>query len=312
MDKTRVLQAIRQGTADPFVACRYLDLKPDAPDPPDYAAAANAQGAANLDAALASGLLSNPQFSNPYGSRTVEYDPTRSMTLGTGENARTVPGINITDTLSPAEQAKLDQNNALSLAFLNTANTGIGRVNDTFQTPFDSSNLPKISTPMGPEGLQVVSDALLARLEPQFERQREMLRTQLVNQGFTQGTEGYDQRMDEHNRGLNDARLAALAQASGAQQASYGMESNERNRALQEALTMRNLPLSEVNALRTGSQPTLPQFQAYSGQNVAAAPLYQATADQYMGDLGKYNAEAAATGNFTGGLFDLGSAWLGA
>lgn len=287
-----------------------INGKDDPPPPPDYAAAAQAQGAANVDAAIATGLLSNPEFINAYGSRSIEFDPNRNYTTGIGADQRTVPGIKITDALSPVEQTKLERNNALELGLLNTAQTGLSNVDRILSTEFNPSGLPQITTPTGPEGLSQVSDALLARLEPQFERQRQQLETQLVNQGFARGSEGFAQGMDQHNRGLNDARLAALAQAQNAAQSSYGMQSDQRARALQEALSLRQLPLNEVNALRTGNQVNLPQFQSYQGQNVAAAPIYQAANDQYQADLGAHNAQAASSGNFTKGLFSLGSAAL--
>lgn len=47
--------------------------KGDAPDTPDYTAAAQAQGQANLDAARATAKLNNPNVINPYGTQTVTY-----------------------------------------------------------------------------------------------------------------------------------------------------------------------------------------------------------------------------------------------
>jgi len=50
----------------------------------------------------------------------------------------------------------------------------------------------------------------------------------------------------------------------------------QRAQEFQEAAFQRQLPLSELNALRTGGQPTAPQFQAIQGANVQAAPLFNA------------------------------------
>jgi hypothetical protein len=47
--------------------------KGDSPDAPDYAAAAKAQGVANLEAARATAKLNNPNIINPYGTQTVTY-----------------------------------------------------------------------------------------------------------------------------------------------------------------------------------------------------------------------------------------------
>ena len=46
---------------------------PSPPAQPDYAAAAQAQGAANKEAAIASAKLSNPNITSPYGNQTVTY-----------------------------------------------------------------------------------------------------------------------------------------------------------------------------------------------------------------------------------------------
>ena len=46
---------------------------PSPPPAPDYTGAAQAQGAANLDAAVATAKLSNPNINSPYGSQTVTY-----------------------------------------------------------------------------------------------------------------------------------------------------------------------------------------------------------------------------------------------
>lgn len=50
----------------------YKD-SPSPPAQPDYGAAAKAQGQANVDAAIASAKLSNPNINSPYGNQTVTY-----------------------------------------------------------------------------------------------------------------------------------------------------------------------------------------------------------------------------------------------
>jgi hypothetical protein len=51
----------------------YGGGKGDAPDSPDYAALAKAQGEASLEAARATAKLNNPNIINPYGTQTVTY-----------------------------------------------------------------------------------------------------------------------------------------------------------------------------------------------------------------------------------------------
>lgn len=85
-----------------------------------------------------------------------------------------------------------------------------------------------------------------------------------------------------------------------------GAESSRRGQDIQEQAYLRQLPLTELNALRTGGMPSLPQFQAYQGAQVGAAPMFDATLAQgnaaqqtYQNQLGSYN-------NMMTGLFGLG------
>lgn len=78
----------------------------------------------------------------------------------------------------------------------------------------------------------------------------------------------------------------------------------ERERQMQEQAYLRQLPLNEINALRTGAQAQLPQFQGYTGANVGAAPIFDAAAA-----LGNYNMSAyQSQPDVMGGLFQLGGA----
>ena len=52
---------------------RYFKDSPSAPPAPNYAAAAQAQGAANLETAQAQGRMNNPNINTPYGSQTVQW-----------------------------------------------------------------------------------------------------------------------------------------------------------------------------------------------------------------------------------------------
>ena len=85
-----------------------------------------------------------------------------------------------------------------------------------------------------------------------------------------------------------------------------------RQQAIQEQAYLRNLPLSEINALRTGSTPNLPQFQGFSGSQVQAAPLLkgaqlgeEAAIDRYNAKIGQRNALLQRAGQ-VGSAFLLG------
>lgn len=103
----------------------------------------------------------------------------------------------------------------------------------------------------------------------------------------------------------NQAQNQAYNQALGAGQ--FG------NTALQQSLAQqlarRNQPINEIVALLGGSQIQNPQFQQYTGQNVAAAPIFQgvqqqgqAALDIYGQQMAARNANVNALGNAIGGV----------
>ncbi len=55
-----------------------------------------------------------------------------------------------------------------------------------------------------------VEDAMLSRINPQLDRDRTSLDTNLVNQGYVRGTEAYNTAMDQANRQATDARMQAI------------------------------------------------------------------------------------------------------
>lgn len=116
---------------------------------------------------------------------------------------------------------------------------------------------------------------------------------------------GFDERgsVAQFDAGLRSQQLAE-------QQAQSRTDADLRARQIQEQAYLRNLPLSELNALRTGGMPQAPQFQAYSGQTIAPPPLYNAAVDQYNAELGAYGAEGPGLGAtlLTGGLGAAGAA----
>ena len=80
--------------------------------------------------------------------------------------------------------------------------------------------------------------------------------------------------------------------------------------ALQQQAYLRQLPLNEINALRTGAQVQGPQFGSYYTANAGAAPVMDAGIAQ-----GNANAQLAAQqqsgfNSFLGGMAQLGSAWI--
>jgi hypothetical protein len=59
-----------------------------------------------------------------------------------------------------------------------------------------------------------------------------------------------------------------------------------------------------------GSQIQNPNFQAYTGANVNAAPVYQATQDTGQWAQNAYNQKVGSYNNNMSGLYSLGGAGL--
>jgi hypothetical protein len=83
-----------------------------------------------------------------------------------------------------------------------------------------------------------------------------------------------------------------------------------QQQALAQAIQQRQMPLNEISALMSGSQIQNPQFGAYSGANVAAAPVFGAAQQQAQNAQNTYNQQVAQQNANTSGLFQLGAAAL--
>lgn len=113
--------------------------KPSPPKSPDYAAAATAQGAANVDAAKTAGIINNPNINSPYGSQTVTWDP------ATGQ-----PTIN--QSLNPTSQQILDASQRAQLGMANIAGDAAGRIGGLLGSSFSLGNNmfpPEVNLPQG-------------------------------------------------------------------------------------------------------------------------------------------------------------------
>lgn len=118
-------------------------------------------------------------------------------------------------------------------------------------------------------------------------------------------------------QGINSQAAQTQAQSALAQsqvaQSDYGLTAAERATANQESTANRLQVLNELNALRTGSQATMPTFQANTGgAAVAAAPIAATTASDYNNQLAAYNAQLGSQNSMMGGLATLGAAGIGA
>src|SRR5215831_4658095 len=215
----------------------------------------------------------------------------------------------------------------------------------------DMSGVAAMPVNAGTTGQQ----AIMARLQPQIQQSNAALQQQLANQGITPGSEAYNNAMRVQGQQTNDlmsqAALQGLnldmsANAQGYQEAmgraglynqaaaqnyqqQLGAQQQNFNealaagqfgntaaaQALQQQLGLYNVPLNEITALMSGSQIQNPQFQQYSGSQVQAAPMMQATQDAgqfaqniYGQQVAAYNAGMQGIGSALGGIAGLAMA----
>lgn len=263
--------------------------KGSAPATPDYVGAAQTTAAGNLEAARAAAAANRVNQYTPYGSLVYTH-------TGTGDD-----GWAATQTLSPAEQQKLIQTNALETGLLNTAQSGLGYVNQTFGAG-GKLNEATLAQP-GISG-QTVQDAVMSRLQPQIEQNRESLRTRLANQGLMEGSEAYRAATQDQSQKENDLYTQAALQGI-----NTGLTA--RQQGIQEQYTAQDRPLNIVNALRTGNQVQTPQFtNVPQQQTTAGADILGAVSQQYNAESNNVNAANAQQGNLLGSVGSIAAAYF--
>ena len=291
-----------------------------APKTPDPQAVAAAQGAADVQTAIAQARLNQVNEITPFGNAT--YSTTgQNFTVKDAEgNDITVPMFQRQVTLSPQEQEVYDLQSALTKQGYTIGGNQIGRIGEVLGQDLDFSGLP--TAPTADEAARKqVQDALYGRytseLDPRFAREQRALETQLVNQGFARGSAGYDDALQQFNQSRNSAYDQALTSAiggGGAEQSRlFGLQGSERERAMQEMFAERNQPINELAALLgTSGGVNVPQFSGIPQTNVGQTDITGPTYASYNAQMDAYNQQQANRNSAMGSLFGLGGAALGA
>jgi len=215
--------------------------------------------------------------------------------------------------LSPEQQQILDSQNRQDIALGGLAEGQIGRISNSVSTPYSYGGLGNEVSQDDIAAQQArAEEAYLARLNPQFQRDEESLRTRLINQGIGQGSQAYQREMDTFNQTRNDARQQAIL--AGQQYGSTAQQQalQRRNQSIQEYDAQRNAPLNEYIGLTSGTQVTNPQFSSQNYQGSAPVDYAGLVNQNYQNQMAQYNAKQAASNNTMSSLFGLGGSFLGA
>jgi len=277
--------------------------KSEAPAAPDYTGAAQATAQGNQEAAIAAQEGSMVNQYTPYGSLVYNQS---------GTSASGNPTYSATQTLAPEQQQLLDIQNQASLGLGQTMNQGVGYVQDMLNNPFDTSKLPNMPVTGDNAGRDAMTQSIIDRQQPMWDKQRSQGEADLLARGFNPGGEAWKSKQDDMNRGENDARLAAI-QAGGQEQSRlFGLGTTARQNALSEQSFLRNEPLNTLNAVRTGAQVTGPQYVNAPQQQGTTGPDYLGAASALGNyNMGANNASQGGQNAMMQGLFGLGSSFLG-
>jgi len=317
-----------------------MSEQPKPPSAPDYTGAAAATAKGNMAAAKETAAANQRlQLMGQYGSMTnqitpygkISYTPTYLDKLGNPTKPTDITDPSIfrqwtqTMTLSPKQQVLYNQNQRINQNLGNIAETGVGLVQKSLDSPLDFSQNQQLYTPGQIQ--QQASDAAYQNaaqyLDPQFKQSNAQLANRLANQGITQGSEAYNNAMlnagNQQQQAYESARNQAYIQGLSGGQQQYQQAMGTRQQQIAEQQALQQNPLNMLNAVRTGQQLQVAQMPQVGVSNPAAlgSATQQGTAGpdmlgavtaQGQYNQGLYNAQSAAAGQTNAALIGAAGA----
>ena len=280
-----------------------------APAAPDPTATANAQAAANAETARVQARLNRVNQTTPFGSITFND-------LGGDRWSSNID-------LSPEQQALYNSQTRTSQGLYNLAEGAIPRLSDAMASRIDTSRLPDV---VGSQGDVVAAadrygqniyDRGLARLQPQFERDRATTLQTLADRGIGAGS---GEAWTNENRDLAQRQNDALVSLASAADQARGAEQNRltalqqsiRQGDIQEQDYFRQQPINDIaKLLGTSSGVTTPQFTQAPQVGVAPTDVVGPINTAYQAQLANWNRQNQQNAGLMGGLFGLGGTLLG-
>ena len=256
---------------------------------PDYAGAAQATAQGNLQAAQTAAMANRVNQVTPQGSLTYTA-PADANSPWT-----------VTQSYSPAQQQLYDQNNQLSSGLLGLAGSTLGQISSSMAKPTTLADLPASMVNAGENGQQ----AYMRMAAPDLAKARELAESQAAQQGITRGSAAWDDM--QRTLGVNENNAQDHAITSG-----FGMGQQAQQQALQTDTALKSQPINMIDALRTGSQVTNPQFtNVPQQQTTTGADLLGAANATGQYNTANMNANNATFNGLLGGIGGLGGAYAG-
>lgn len=208
----------------------------------DYTNAAKATSQQSLYAAITNALLSRPDQSNPYGSRSF----TQTGTTRVGDFD--VPTYASNTSLSPSEQNVFDRTQV--------ARTGAAEklATNDFAPVLGAGDL----TGARDQVQKALFDRSMGQLQPGMDINRDRVRTDLANRGFSAQDKGYE---NAWNTQVNNPETLARSQASNS-----AIAGGDQALGLLSGLSMQQNQQQYGQAMGTltGANPVMPNFDNFA------------------------------------------------
>lgn len=263
---------------------------PSPPPAPDYTGAATATSQGSVQAAIANQLLNQRRTVTPLGTQDfTQIGSTQVPSVG-GQPGFELPRYQQDINMTPEGQNLYNQQMGISTGLLGLGQGSLDQTRASLGPPQDLGSVQDISDQS--YGLQT------KRLDPQWAQNEQTMAAKLADQGIPVGSEAHTNAMREFSQAKNDAYERARLSSIGTMPQTYQLSTAQRTQ-----------PLTELNAIRTGAQPQMPQFQPIPAAGGAMGPNYLGAMGQqsaYGTDV--YNQGVAGNNAMMSGLFGLGGA----
>jgi hypothetical protein len=255
---------------------------PKPPIQPTPQQTATAQTATNVATGTANQLLN---MTNQYGADGSVREYTRlgdeMIDNGFGQQIG-IPRFREDIRFSPTDQAIFNTGKQTEQNIANIGRAQSARIGDLLGTPLK----------LGNEATEArLMDLGSRRLNPQFARDEEALRTRLSNSGLREGSSAWNAEMERFGQNKNDAFNQLLLTGRGV--------------ANQEMLTERNQPINEISALLSQSQVSQPAFGSTPQSQIAGTDFAGIQANYNNNQMQAYQQKVASRNAMMGGLFGL-------
>ena len=179
--------------------------------------------------------------------------------------------------------------------------------------PFTLDGIQQVNGANSKEIQDRVYGGFSDKINQQYGRDNEALRTQLVNQGINVGNEAYSRATSDLNTNRDNALRDAYTASLNEGRNDLTMQQNMRQNQISDRMLERSQPYNELSAFLQGAPALNNPQQVSAGQyQVGAAPIYESTQAGYQGALNNYNQKVgtrnAGMGAAGGLIGSLGSA----